>query len=142
MVALYTDVNIPIIRFSYYVNRAKSVQIRSYFWFMFSCIRTGIISGPYFPVFGLDTEIYTNPNAGKYGPEITPYLDAFHAVVIFYLPVFAQSFTYWEYGTVKGTLIGKRATGKFSLSFSLLFLVFVSVKAGRCKPTLNEVINE
>ena len=36
----------------------KSVQIRSY--------------GPYFPVFGLNTV--------KYGPEITPYLDTFHAV--------------------------------------------------------------
>ena len=32
----------------------------------------GVISGPYFPVFGLNT--------GKYGPEITPYLDAFHAI--------------------------------------------------------------
>ena len=32
----------------------------------------GVISGPYFPVFGLNTEIY--------GPEITPYLDTFHAV--------------------------------------------------------------
>ena len=31
----------------------------------------GVISGPYFPVFGLNTE---------YGPEITPYLDTFHAV--------------------------------------------------------------
>ena len=31
------------------------------------------ISGPYFPVFGLNT--------GKYGPEITPYLDTFHAVI-------------------------------------------------------------
>ena len=31
-----------------------------------------VISGPYFPVFGLDT--------GNYGPEITPYLDTFHAV--------------------------------------------------------------
>ena len=31
----------------------------------------GVISGPYFPVFGLNT--------GKYGPEITPYLDTFHA---------------------------------------------------------------
>ena len=30
----------------------------------------GVISGPYFPVFG--------PNTGKYGPEITPYLDTFH----------------------------------------------------------------
>ena len=32
----------------------------------------GVISGPYFPVF--------NPNTGKYGPEITPYLGTFHAV--------------------------------------------------------------
>ena len=32
----------------------------------------GVISGPYFPVFGLNT--------GKYGPEITPCLDTFHKV--------------------------------------------------------------
>ena len=32
----------------------------------------GVISGPYFPVF--------SPNTGKYGPEITPYLETFHAV--------------------------------------------------------------
>ena len=32
----------------------------------------GVISGPCFPVFRLNT--------GKYGPEITPYLDTFHAV--------------------------------------------------------------
>ena len=32
----------------------------------------GVISGLYFPVF--------SPNTGKYGPEITPYLDTFHAV--------------------------------------------------------------
>ena len=31
-----------------------------------------VIPGPYFPVFGLNT--------GKYGPEITPYLDTFQAV--------------------------------------------------------------
>ena len=31
-----------------------------------------VISGSYFPVFGLNT--------GKYRPEITPYLDTFHAV--------------------------------------------------------------
>ena len=31
------------------------------------------ISGPYFPVFGLNTR--------KHGPELTPYLDTFHAVV-------------------------------------------------------------
>ena len=34
----------------------KSVQMRSYFWFVFSCIRI------------------------EYGAEITPYLDTFHAV--------------------------------------------------------------
>ena len=33
-----------------------------------------VISGPYFPVFGMNT--------GKYGPEITTYLDTFHAVPI------------------------------------------------------------
>ena len=32
----------------------------------------GVISGPYVPVFGLNT--------GIYGPGITPYLDTFHAV--------------------------------------------------------------
>ena len=35
----------------------------------------GVISGPYFPVF--------SPNTGKYGPEKTPYLDAFHAVIYY-----------------------------------------------------------
>ena len=30
----------------------------------------GVISGPYFPVFGLNT--------GKHRPEITPYLDTFY----------------------------------------------------------------
>ena len=44
-----------------------------------------VISGTYFPVFGLNTERYFvslrfSPNAGKYRPEITPYLDIFHAV--------------------------------------------------------------
>ena len=37
----------------------------------------GVISGPYFHVFSLNT--------GKYGPEITPYLDTFHAVMEFFL---------------------------------------------------------
>ena len=34
----------------------------------------GVISGQYFPVF--------SPNTGKYGPEITPYLDTFHPVLL------------------------------------------------------------
>ena len=32
----------------------------------------GVISGHYFPVFGMNT--------GRYGPELTPYLDTFRAV--------------------------------------------------------------
>ena len=46
-----------------------------------------VFSVPYFPVFGLDWFLYDNsltsvfsPNAGKYGPEKTLYLDTFHAV--------------------------------------------------------------
>ena len=35
--------------------------------------KDGVFPGPYFPVVGLNT--------GKYGPEKTPYLDTFHAVV-------------------------------------------------------------
>ena len=34
-----------------------------------------VIPSPYFLVFGLNT--------AKYGPEITPYLDTFHAVTVF-----------------------------------------------------------
>ena len=34
----------------------------------------GVISGPYYPVFGLQT--------GKYGLEKTPDLDTFHAVIL------------------------------------------------------------
>ena len=59
------------------IHCVKSVQIR-------------IFSGPYFPAFGLNTERYGDtpylsvfsPNAGKYGPEKTPYLDIFHAVQV------------------------------------------------------------
>ena len=38
-------------------------------------VLNGVISGPYFPVF--------SPNTGKYEPEITTYLDTFHAVLAF-----------------------------------------------------------
>ena len=50
----------------------KSVQIRSFFWSLFSHIRTGYGEIQYLSVF--------SPNAGKYGTEKTPYLDTFHAV--------------------------------------------------------------
>ena len=35
----------------------------------------GVLSGPYFPVF--------SPNAGKYGPEKTTYLNTVHAVILY-----------------------------------------------------------
>ena len=35
------------------------------------CPKTELFSGPYLAIFGL--------NAGKYGPEKTPYLDSFQA---------------------------------------------------------------
>ena len=43
-----------------------------------------VFSGPYFPIFGLNTPYLTvfSPNARKYGPEKTPYMDAFHAVIL------------------------------------------------------------
>ena len=46
------------------------------------CVKSGVFSGPYFPTFGLNTERYTvfSPNAGKYGPEKSSYLDTFYAV--------------------------------------------------------------
>ena len=46
----------------------------------------GVFPGPYFPAFGLNTESTPylsvfSPNVGKYGPEKTPYLDTFCAVM-------------------------------------------------------------
>ena len=40
----------------------------------------GVIYGPYFHVFGLNT--------GTYGPEITPYLDTFHTGYSVYVFLF------------------------------------------------------
>ena len=50
-------------------------------------VRVRSLSGPYFLVFGLNTEIYrVNPicsqNAGMYGPEKTANTDTFYAVTI------------------------------------------------------------
>ena len=47
----------------------------------------GVFPGPYFPVFALITGIYSvnlpiSANIRKYGPEKTPYLVTFHAVII------------------------------------------------------------
>ena len=47
----------------------------------------GVISGPYFSVFGLKTKRYAylsvfSPNKRTYGPEITRYLDTFHTMIV------------------------------------------------------------
>ena len=55
-------------------DTAWSVQIRSFFWSIFSRIRTEygeILISPY--------SVFSS-NAGKHGPEKTTYLDTFHAV--------------------------------------------------------------
>ena len=55
----------------------------------------GVFSGPYFPVFGLNTK--------KYGPEKTPYSDTFYAVVISAEPLF-QSFLPYCHSYIAFTL--------------------------------------
>ena len=57
--------------FSVILHCVKSVQIRSYFWSVFSCFRTEY-----------GDLLRKSPNTGKYGPEITPYLDTCHAVLV------------------------------------------------------------
>ena len=59
------------------IRFVKSVQTRIFFWSVFSCIRTE------YRVFSPNTGKYRvfSPNTGKYGPEKTPYLDTFHAVI-------------------------------------------------------------
>ena len=54
---------------------------------MWKVSKYGVFSGSYLPVFGLNADstpylTVFSPNAGKYEPEKTPYLDTFHAVQI------------------------------------------------------------
>ena len=65
--------------------------------------KRGVISGPYFPVFGL--------NAGKYEPEITLSLDTFH-VVEYYLEndhneIYDCEITIIDYSETEKSLIQK-----------------------------------
>ena len=50
-------------------GRAKRVQVRSFFWSIFSRIRT-------------EYGDLLRPNTGKYGPEKTPSLDTFPVVLV------------------------------------------------------------
>ena len=54
----------------------------SFFITAWKVSKYGVFSGPYFRAFGMSSERYSvfRPNAGKYGPEKTAYLDTYHAV--------------------------------------------------------------
>ena len=80
------------------LQKIKGIMNASPVWLIYTAWKVskyGVISGPYFPVFGLNTEIYSvfSPKTGKYGPEVTPYLESFHAVyIIFKLFIFSICF--------------------------------------------------
>ena len=65
-----------------------STELLSTAWKVSKC---GVFPGPYFPVLGL--------NSWKYGPENTPYLGTFHAVVVqkcFWLLKLVSVFKYFS----------------------------------------------
>ena len=77
-VKYYLELNVNH-RFSGNNSVRKVVQFTAW-----TLSKYGVFSGPYFPAFGLNTERLSlfSPNAGKWGPGKTPYLDTFHAVVV------------------------------------------------------------
>ena len=65
----------------------------------------GVVSGTYFLVFLLNTERYYlsvfSPNTGKYGPEISPYLETFHAVIsVIVLQNMIRIYVFTKFGKV------------------------------------------
>ena len=79
----------------------------------------GVISGPYFPVFGLNT--------GKYGPEITPYLDTFHAA--------------WKLPKLSDICLSSPLDDCFWLLFHSLIKICQIEVTGSYKPTKIHQIN-
>ena len=82
IIIIITIINVIIITTLFSVGFQRNVIVckaneRHTAWKVSKC---GVISGPYFRLFRL--------NAGKYGPEITHYLDTFHAVQ---LPINSES---------------------------------------------------
>ena len=102
-----------------------------------NCVKVskyGVFSGPYFPVF--------SPNTGKYGPEITPYLDTFHAVMnvwdILYIPIFHRiKSSRWQHKMhcVKSVQI-------WSFSWSLFSCIRTEYEDLRSKPPYSAQIQE
>ena len=80
-------------------HQVKSVQIWSYFWSVFSGIRTE--HGD------LLISIFS-PNTGKYGPEITSYLDTFHSLSHYEI-VFNVPFESPKYFTLTRHYMGSHA---------------------------------
>ena len=81
----------------------QNFTVKFYTWISYTAWRVskyGVISGPYFPVLGLNT--------AKYGLEITPYLDNFHAL---------NNYIHWELW--KQPLRGV-PEGDYSVSFRCL----------------------
>ena len=72
---LFQDVNLLAANTCQHYHCVNRVQIESFFWTVFSCIRTEYGD--------LLRKSVFSPNTGKYGPEKTLYLDTFHAVGIF-----------------------------------------------------------
>ena len=84
---MYSKMSLAFDSNLYYV---KSVQIWNLLWSVFSCIRSKCGD---FSVF--------SPNTGKYGPEKTPHLDTFHAVLFFILleismPILLYQYRNWK----------------------------------------------
>ena len=71
---LWQCINIPLgYELSFMMKTLLVCRMKGVFTWRVSKYK--VISGPHFPVYGLNTKIY--------GPEITPYLDAFHTVVFY-----------------------------------------------------------
>ena len=86
-----SKVSSSICRNEIYLNSNSSWKLLpAMIWYNLSYIYTswkvskyGVFSGLYFPAFGLNTPYLSvfSLNVGKYGPEKTPYLHTFHAVL-------------------------------------------------------------
>ena len=74
----------------------ESVQIRSYFWSVFSRIR-----GEYGEIRSI-WSVFSRIR-GEYGPEITPNLDNFHAVMVLPQKILAKE---WELYALNSFLAG------------------------------------
>ena len=98
----------------------------------------GVISGPYFLVFGLNTAIYGvfSANTGKYGPEITPCLDTFHAVrlLTFFAKNFPPGYAFADSSLKKSSPQSRRSVvfiGNFELIYSVSIVDFEQVNVSR-----------